>query len=81
MEYGLRFYSGDQHIELFNSDSAAELADAAQNCGYLNQESAPYEPQSNGAIEVFVRLTKYGARSTILQSGLGHKWWPKASQH
>lgn len=40
MEYGLRFYSGDQFLDLFCSDSAAELEDAARQCGYLTQEFA-----------------------------------------
>ena len=58
IEYGMRFYQGDDCIQRLHVDSASELAKAARALGIMIEPSPPYEPQSNGAIEVFVGIIK-----------------------
>ena len=81
IEYGMRFYQGDDCIQRLHVDSASELAKAARALGIMIDPSPPYEPQSNGAIEVFVGIIKQDTRSVLLHSGLGHKWWPHAMEY
>ena len=61
--------------------SADEIKKAAENLRILADESMPYEKQGNGAIEVFVKLFKWGNRASILQAGTGSKTWAKAGEH
>ena len=81
IELGLSTFKGEDSIEPFHADAASELKLAAENLGIPADESTPYEHQGNGHIEVFIKLLKWGARSCLLHSGMGHKWWPWAASH
>ena len=64
------FTKPDDHVGIFYSDNAGEIAAAVKSMGWRHVLSQPYVSQSSGVIEREIRTILEGARANLFQSGL-----------
>ena len=67
-----------KRVKLIYFDNAAELQSACNELGILTEHSIPGDPQSNGVVERVNQSVLNMTRTSLLQSGLPHCFWPYA---
>ena len=80
---GIKLFAGSQlgEIKMLRIDNAREFKAAAEQLKLNIEPSPPHRHESHGRAEAFNRTMFEGVRSALLQSGLGHAFWPVAAQH
>ena len=75
------FTSNSDEVGVCYSDNAPELVGAFKSLLWRHVQSKGYVSQSNAVAERAIRTILDGTRVNLLQSGLGHQYWPHAARH
>jgi len=77
----IHFQGAKDEIKSFYSDDSRELKKAAVNRGWLQDDSTPGRPDTNGDAEVSVRRILEGTRCALEHAGMAPGWWSYAGKH
>ena len=75
------FKSPKEKVQLFYSDNAGEINQAAREAGWRHAKSTPYRSETNGIVERQIRTVCEGTRSLLEQSGFDEAMWPVAMKY
>lgn len=75
----IHFQGSKDEIKSFYSDDSRELKKAAVNRGWLQDDSTPGRPDTNGDAEVSVRRILEGTRCALEHAGMAPGWWMQAN--
>ena len=70
-----RYSEGGGQVHYFYSDSAGEVAQAADELGWIRPTSSPYHPQPNGKIGRQIRILLTGTSASVLQARMVYRFW------
>lgn len=75
----------DRRIKVLRSDNGTEFVNRELEAfleeeGIVRDLSAPHTPEQNGQAERYVRVIKEGARTLLVQAGLGPSFWAAAAK-